>query len=81
MMKKTYKKAIDTIVARLAELKTKSKIANQEVDNYINDSSRQDDNLFDELLQERTWARCQVFTLEVLLKYDLDEFDNKYFNR
>lgn len=80
-MRKSYKKAITKIIARLEKLKIAHEKANQDVDNYVNDSSIQDDILFDELLQERTWARCQVFTLEFFLKYDLDEFDNKYFNR
>jgi hypothetical protein len=76
-MRKSYKKTITKILARLEELKQAHEKANQDVENYINDSSIQDDKLFDELLQARTWARCQVFTLEFFLKYDLGEY--KYF--
>ena len=76
-MRKSYKKTITKILARLEELKQAHEKAIQDVENYLNDSSIQDDKLLEELLHTRTWARAQVFTLEMFLKYDLHEF--KYF--
>ena len=42
-MRKSYKKAITKIIARLEKLKIAHEKANQDVDNYVNDSSIQDD--------------------------------------
>lgn len=54
--------------------------ARAEVDNYI--KSDEVDNLkFEKLLDTRTYYSTRVFCLENLLKYDLKQFDNKYFNK
>ena len=41
----------------------------------------EDDDKFKKLLSERSWLFGKKSTLEMLLKYDLEEFDNKYFDK
>ena len=79
-MRKSYKKAVSIIIEKIEGYKFDLEIAEKNIDNYIK-SNIHDEDKFQELLRLRGKVRCEKFTLEMLLKYDLDEFDNKYFNR
>ena len=77
-MKKTQ--VINKIFNRLDKTISELEEKDLEIDLFIEEDISDDDK-FKKLLSERSWLFGKKSTLEMLLKYDLEEFDNKYFDK
>ena len=79
-MKQTYEQVLKVIYYRFEKVKNDLKEKEQELDLFINENISDDDK-FQALLHQRSWIASQKSILELLLKYDLDQFDKDYFKK
>jgi len=71
---------LKTIFKALEKEKSEYQDAKNKVDEYIN-SDEINDVKFEKLLSRKTYYSTRVFCLEGLLKWDLRQYDNEYFEK